>query len=621
MILRLSIILWILAFGFKDVPAQQQADSSGSNLQSLQEQFRGTTSEVTKSAKKVRLESKLSHNVVPAGHTFKAAVLLNIEKGWHINAHKPTLDYLIGTSVSIVDLPGVTVKNTSYPQSKVLNFEFAEEALDVYENNVPVILEIATSDTLSPGSYTLKGRARVQACNDIACLAPSNVEVSIPVEITASGTGYQAINNELFQNFNAEKTSLMDTFSAGNASQIAQIFNDFGFFWAFAGIFLIGLALNLTPCVYPMLSVTVSLFGGQSHHQSSLIKSASMASIYVLGIISMYSVLGIIAAYTGSLFGSWLQSSWILGGIGLLILALSLSMFGIYELQPPQWMIQKFSGVQRSTGTAGHFLSGLFVGIFAAPCVGPPVIALLAFVGSQGDPVLGFATLFVMAAGLAFPYLLLGTFSGLLSKLPKSGMWMVWVKKVFGVILAGVGFFYLALAIFPGYATYTIPFVLLAGGLYLGLTGRVQESNVFRYLKWGVGATSIIAGLLFIQNLMKPDVNWQPYSEETYQQAMIDQQPVMLDFYADWCVPCLEMERLTFTDQKVIKATQNFKRLKVDLTRYESERAKKLRNQFKVMGVPTIVFINKNGTEEEEARIVGFLKPEAFLNKVEQVDS
>jgi len=619
--LRLTIILTTLLFSVETTMGQQQPDTSGSSLQSLQEQFKGTTSHVTSSAGKVTLETKLSQNVVPAGSSFKAAIFLNIDKNWHINAHEPSLDYLIGTSVSLVEQSGISVTNITYPESKTLTFEFAREALDVYEGAVPIILEISTSDSLKPSSYNLTGRAKVQACNNNACLAPSNLEISLPVEITPSGTGYQALNKDLFKNFRAEQTSLTDTFSAGNATQIAQLFDDLGYFWAFTGIFLIGLALNLTPCVYPMLSVTVSLFGGQSENSKGLTNSAFMATVYVLGIIFMYSILGITAAYTGSLFGSWLQSSWILGGIGLLILALSASMFGLYELQPPQWMVQKFSGMQRSTSTAGHFLSGLFVGIFAAPCVGPPIIALLAFVGSQGDPVFGFITLFIMASGLSFPYLILGTFSGLLGSLPKSGMWMVWVKKIFGVILVGVGLFYLALALFPDYATHTIPAVLIMGGIYLGLTSNKESQGLFNYMKWSVGVLSVIAGLLFIQNLSKTGIQWKPYSEQAYQQAIKDKQPIILDFYADWCVPCLEMERVTYTNQMVIEATENFKRFKVDLTQYESNRAEKLRNQFEVRGVPTIVFINKNGAEEKNARIVGFVKPQKFLQQVEQVES
>lgn len=632
MYLRAAIILWSLFLVAAPLSAQQSGqDTTPKSLKELQSQFKGTTPQANSSAGQVTLEPKLSQNVVPAGSSFRAAVLINIADGWHVNSHQPTLDYLIGTSLFLDETSGFAILDMQYPEAEMLTFDFAQDPLAVYEGKAPVFLNIQTSDSLKPGSYKLKGRVRVQACNDAVCLAPSTIDVSIPVEVSASGTGFQVLNEDLFGEYRQNQGSITGAFSASGGNQIAAIFDQRGYFWAFFGIFLIGLALNLTPCVYPMLSVTVSLFGGQGSKSSGLAQSFTMASVYVSGIVAMYSVLGIVAAYTGSLFGSWLQSPGVLAGIGILIFALALSMFGLYELQPPRWMMQKFSGAQRATGVTGHFLSGLVVGIFAAPCIGPPIIALLAFVGAQGDPLFGFLTLFIMAFGLGVPYLILGTFSGLLGKLPKSGTWMVWVKKVFGVILVGVALFYIALAFFPTYATHVIPVVLLAGGIYLALAkgagkptyAKASEGKghrLFRYIKWTVGTVSVIIGLLFIQNLRKPGIQWEKYTPEKLEQARASGTPVMMDFYADWCVPCLELDRVTFTDPDVIAATSEFKKLKVDLTRYESERSTELRKQFEVMGVPTIVFIGSDGKEVKDARVVGFLKSEPFLKKVQKAE-
>jgi thiol:disulfide interchange protein DsbD len=608
------IILWSFLLAVSPLYAQQ--NDSTASLNELQSE----TPQANNSAGKVSVDAKLSQNVVPVGSAFRAVVMLDIEDGWHVNSNQPTLDYLIGTSFSLDEFLGFSVLDSQYPEAEMLTFDFAQEPLAVYEGEVPVFLNIQTSDSLDPGSYTLKGQARVQACNDQVCLAPSTIDVDIPVEVSAAGTGFQSINQDMFGEYEEDQGAVTDAFSVSSSTEIAAMFDQQGYFWAFLGIFLIGLALNLTPCVYPMLSVTVSLFGGQANKESNIGKSFTMASIYVLGIVSMYSVLGIAAAYTGSLFGSWLQSPWVLAGIGLLIFALALSMFGLYELQPPAWMMQKFSGAQRATGATGHFLSGLVVGIFAAPCIGPPIIALLAFVGTQGDPLFGFLTMFIMAFGLGVPYLILGTFSGLLNKLPQSGTWMSWVKKVFGVILVGVALFYIALAFFPAYAMHTIPAVLIGGGIYLALAkGSGTNQGIFKYVKWTIGAASVIIGLLFAQNLQKPGIQWEEYSPEKVEEAKASGTPVMMDFYADWCVPCLELERVTYTDPEVIDATSEFKKLKVDLTRYESERSTELRKEFEVMGVPTIVFIDSDGREVEGARVVGFLKPELFLEKVGKV--
>src|SRR5699024_10672922 len=315
----------------------------------------------------------------------------------------------------------------------------------------------------------------------------------------------------------------------------------------FFSIFLIGLALNLTPCVYPMMSVTVSLFGGNESKSSvSTASTFSKALVYVLGIVFMFSALGVMAAFTGELFGSWLQSPWVLAGIGILIFLLSLSMFGLYELQPPAWMMQKLGKTQQTSGYIGHFLSGLLVGVFAAPCIGPPIIALLDFVGAQGSPVFGFFAFFVMALGLGLAYLILGTFSGLLTKMPKSGVWMIWVKQVFGVVLIGVALFYLALAFAPAYSMYVVLATVIVGGIYLGFIERSgNEKGGFRWLKYATGAGALILGFMLFQNLQKEEVQWQKYDASLLEQT---NKPVMLDFYADWCIPCIELDRKTFTD-------------------------------------------------------------------------
>lgn len=585
-----------------------------------QEQF--ATGLGMSSEDKADIEILHSQNVIPAGSSTQIAVLLNLEEGWHVNSNRPSLDFLIGTELTIDEIDGLLVTEIQYPPSKLYNFDFAEEPVDVFEGQAPIFVTLSASEQIDPGSYDLDASLVIQACDNEVCLAPSTVQLSIPVEISAPGTGFQPLNEELFAGYEAERGSFTDALTARGGGEIAALFDTLGLFWAFAGIFLIGLALNLTPCVYPMLSVTVSLFGSKKGEASRLGHSFFMATIYVLGIVSMYSVLGVAAAYTGALFGAWMQSPWVLGGIGILILALALSMFGLYELQPPSSWMQALSGTQqKTTGVFGHFFSGLVVGVFAAPCIGPPIIALLAFVGAQGDPLFGFVLFFVMALGLGFPYLILGTFSGLLSRLPQSGTWMVWVKKLFGVVLVGVALFYLALALFPGYSMHVIITTLLAGGVYLGfLEGSGRGQKFFTRIKWGVGvATLIIAGLL-IQNLFKPGIEWEPYSDERFEEAIANNQPIMMDFYADWCIPCLELERVTFTDPEVIDATQHFARFKVDMTQYDSERSRQLREEFSIAGVPTILFIGQQGSEVDDARVVGFLRPDPFLERVRMVD-
>lgn len=570
---------------------------------------------------KLDVEIKHSQNVIPAGTSAKHAVLLNLEDTWHVNSDQPSQDFLIGTELTINSTEKLTATGIQYPPSKEYRFEFSEEPVDVFEGESPILFTIYAAEDLEPGSYELSGSLLVQACDNEVCLAPTTIDLSIPVEVSAEGTGFQPLNADFFDGIETSGGSITDALSARGGGEIAALFDTMGVFWAFAGIFLIGLALNLTPCVYPMLSVTVSLFGSREKEESKLGSSFFMAFVYVMGIVFMYSVLGVAAAFTGALFGSWLQSPIVLAAIGILIFALALSMFGLYELQPPSSWMQSLSGTQRKTGgVLGHFFSGLVVGVFAAPCIGPPIIALLAFVGSQGDPLFGFTLFFVMAFGLGFPYLILGTFSGLLSKMPKSGTWMVWVKKVFGVVLVGVAGFYLSLAFFPGYSFHTIIATVIAGGIYLGfLESSGRGVKTFTRIKWGVGAALLVVGAMLVMNLQKEGVEWEPYSDDAYSEAIENNQPVMLDFYADWCIPCLELERSTYTDAEVIESTREFKRFKVDMTNYESEDSRELRDRFDVAGVPTIVFIRPDGREVKEARVVGYLRPDLFIERVQML--
>lgn len=563
---------------------------------------------------RVELNVLSKHEVLQSGDEAVFVVLMDIEDGWHLNANSPTLDYLIGVELSIEAGDFAMVSDIQYPKPLQYMFDFAGDELIVYEGEAPILLKMMTSGDLSPGEYHVSGELQLQACSDSVCLAPATADVEFTIHI-----GEETILSEYADRIDTLKEDGAFESLSDDGNQIENMFSERGFLWAFAGIFLIGLALNLTPCVYPMMSVTVSLFSGnQNLNVGSRFKGAL---VYVLGIVSMYSLLGVFAAYTGSLFGSWMQSPVVLASIGLLLLLLSLSMFGLYELQPPAWLMQKMGKTQQMAGHTGLFLSGLLVGVFAAPCIGPPIIALLAFVGGQGSPLFGFFTFFVMALGLGLPYLILGTFSGALQKLPQSGSWMIWIKKLFGVILIGVALFYIALALFPAYSFHVILFSVVAGGFYLGfLESSGSEKGSFKWLKRAVGIGALGIGLMMFQNLQKESIVWEEYNSAKIEQAREDGVPVMIDFYADWCIPCLELDRRTFTDEAVIRETESFLRMKVDLTHFDSKEAEQLRSKFDIAGVPTILFLDVNGEEVTEARVVGFEAPERFLRRVAKAD-
>jgi len=619
-----GLLLWV-------GPVPLQAQSGGSNpLQSLQGQFEADSTLPSSSAELVSVETRLARTPVPAGSDVQAAVVLDVKEGWHVNAHKPTLDYLIGTTIEWESQPGLMVNQVQYPDPTRLSLDFAGEELDVYEGRSPVFLTVRPAGSTEPGERRLTGRLRVQACNDQTCLRPSTINVTVPVPVSEPGAETTASADTLFDSFTPAQSSAGGGIQGASlqlptsAGEVATLFQGGGMFLGFGIIFLIGLALNLTPCVYPMLSVTVSLFGGQE--KTNPVRTFGRASLYVGGIVTMYSALGVLAAYTGRLFGGWLQSMWVTGGIGALLVVLAASMFGAFQLQLPASVQTRLGGAQQAAGPLGTYASGLLVGVVAAPCVGPPVIAVLAFVGREGDPVLGLATMTVMALGLGLPYLLLGTFSGLLARLPQSGTWMVHVKKIFGLVLLGAGLFYLGLAVAPDWAYYAVPLTLvLAGGYFAALAYRAvlrPSGPPSRVVQTTTSLACVVAlggALWFVQFLQVEGVTWTRYSEEVLAEADAQDQPVVLDFTADWCIPCQELDRITFTDKEVVSAMQDVRPVKVDLTEAGTPRTERLRTKYDVAGVPTLVFLDEDGKEVKAARTVGFVEPSAFLDRLRTV--
>lgn len=294
-------------------------------------------SQPSSTAQQITTGIKLATDKICAGSTAHIALVLNINRGWHVNSHQPASDYLIGTSFQLHQQEDVILADVQYPKGKLVSLSFSDQPIDVYEGKVVIFASIKISDKIESGIDTLIGTLTVQACNNQLCLAPSKIDVNIPLHIVGIADPVAQQNQDIFAAYHPTEIT-----SSPVKNELATMFEEKGWFLAFLTIFLIGLALNLTPCVYPMLSVTVSLFGTQS--ETDLLRIFLKAVIYVLGIATMYSVLGVLAALGGGLFGSWLQSPWVLGGIAALLFALALSSFGLYQIQVPYWLTSKLGG-------------------------------------------------------------------------------------------------------------------------------------------------------------------------------------------------------------------------------------------------------------------------------------
>ncbi len=381
----------------------------------------------------------------------------------------------------------------------------------------------------------------------------------------------------------------------------------------FISVFFLGLGLNLTPCVYPMFSITISLFRGSACEPRG--RAFVKALAYVLGMVTMYSVLGLAAATTGSFFGEWLRNFWVQLMTGILVIGLAFSMFGLYQFRLPSGLIP--SSPRAAKGALlSFFVSGLLVGIVAAPCMGPAVLALLAFVSVQQDKIFGFSLFFVMALGLGLPYLVLGTYSGLLSKLPKSGAWLIWFERLMGVVLLTFGIFYVAIAFKWPFLKWIVPGAFVAGGLYLGWIERsARLAKKFLAFQWILGALAVALGLFFFFT-PKSGMVWEKYHAGILEESRTSGQPVILDFYADWCIPCHELDQFTYSDPKVLAALQSFRKVKVDATSPDADEIREVIRRFDVFGVPTIIFLDEKGREVTSLRMNGFVAPEEFVSAV-----
>jgi thiol:disulfide interchange protein DsbD len=333
----------------------------------------------------------------------------------------------------------------------------------------------------------------------------------------------------------------------------------------------------------------------------------------VLGIAITYSALGVFSALSGKLFGAWLQHPAVLVFFALLMLVMASSMFGAFELTVPQFISRRSGG---QSGLAGALTMGLVIGIVAAPCVGPFVISLIALVSSLQSPLLGFLMFFVLALGLGLPYLFLGIFSSSASALPRSGMWMVQVKKAMGFILIAMAFYFLRPLIGDLAFQYGVAASLLIGAAFLFFS-RTPGAPVWRV---GIAVLLLIGGVAFaVPRKHHTAVQWQKYEVSALAAARASGKPVVIDFYADWCLPCKELDEKTFTDPRVVSELDRFVRVKADLTAAEDATTKALTKQYAILGVPTIVFIDAKGNENANARLTGYEPADEFLKRAQSV--
>jgi thiol:disulfide interchange protein DsbD len=542
-----------------------------------------------------------------AGEPVKGTLAAKIEPEWHINSARPKDEFAIPT---VLKIESAALENVaiSYPAHVERAFEFAGGAkLAVYEGTVQIPF---TATRTAATDLTVRAILGYQACNDKVCLPPKDAVVTAQLGANVAAAAPSGSFTPLSE-APPDSGKPVGLFSG----DIAGVLSSRGLPLTLFVILVLGLALNLTPCVYPLIPITVAFFSSQTEGKRS--RQFGLAVFYVLGLALTYSVLGVFSALSGRLFGAWLQSPVVLIFFAALMLVMSASMFGAFEIRVPHFITDR-AGAR--SGFVGAMTMGLLAGIVAAPCVGPFIISLIALVSQSGNIGLGFVLFFVLALGLGLPYLILGMFSTGLAAMPRSGPWMVQIKQALGFVLIAMAFYFLRPMVGDLVYGWGAAVSLLAGATFL-IVRRPQGAAAGSSVRFIAAVLLLAGGVFFAYQVSRPKeatIQWVKFDETKLAGAAASQKPVMIDFYADWCLPCKELDKNTFTDVAVRGEAERFVPLKADLTRTADPETKKLSEKYKILGVPTIVFLDASGKEIEALRLTGFEEASKFLERMKK---
>ena len=460
-----------------------------------------------------------------------------------------------------------------------------------------------------------------QGCTEGFCYPPEVKEIKVA-------------DLPIAQVANTEKTSENSTALSAQpkAEQDRLAESLFNSKYAVFGFFLLGLGLAFTPCVLPMLPLLSAIVIGQNQ-RPNMWRAFALSFVYVQGMALTYTLLGLIVAAIGLPFQVALQHPYVMIGLSIIFVLLALSMFGVFTLQLPsslQTKLSLLSQQQKAGALGGVFLMGMIAGLVASPCTSAPLSGALLYVAQSGDLFTGAITLYLLALGMGVPLILITLFGNKI--LPKSGMWMETVKKLFGFVMLALPVFLIS-RILPDEWTSRL-WAMLGTAFFIWFAFQMPKNGtgwVFRILflvaamisvkplqTWVWGETSTPSA---VENKAVSHVEFkQVKSEAELQQVLAENNKplVMLDLYADWCVACKEFEKETFSDPSVQKAFGDMLLLQVDMTK-NSEENRALMTKYKVLGLPTILFFNRDGKEIEGSRVNGFMPPVEFLQWIEKI--
>lgn len=611
-LLVLALTLTPAAWAQGDTPTPPGSSSWGSL-------FGGSRAEASEAPVTLALETVSAPEV---GAEFRLTIVLTHGAGFHTYA--PGEELGIPIEVLPKDVAGIEWGEPEFPPHRTKNYPLLGGDLKLYEGEIEIALPgRVVSEAGRKTSFAVD--VRYAACTDTACLLPQTEVLAgtwAPPGAAVPATSSRA----------ATRTPEAPPSSTSPASSQPAEDADFGrsledgLLGALLVAYLWGLAASLSPCVYPMIPVTIAFFGGQGDQQRPRAKKVALAITYVAGIVLSYAVVGVVAARLGRDLGSLLANPFVLGGVALLLFALGLSLFGLFEMRLPSSLQQKLGGLE-GDGLLGAFLTGAVMGLVAAPCVGPFAATILLYVAQRGEVVVGFVALGAFGAGIGTLFLVLALG---VSELPSSGMWLIQVKKVFGYVLIGAGYYYLSLLMPAGLGLVGWGLYFTVGGAMGGALEPAQGSGTRAWK--GLALAGLVAGLyLVVAGLSQhvpvqgvssggaplsatspAEVRWHLDLDAARAQAKADGKPIFADFYADWCLPCKQMDREVFSDPAVRAELAAFVPAKLDCTDPESPAARLKTRELGSLAMPYLAVFDAQGQPRPDLSHSGYLGVDEF---------
>lgn len=532
---------------------------------------------------------------------------------------------------------GASLGDAQLPPGTMKHDEFFGN-VETYRGDVVIRIPLENPGAVSP----VKLMVISQGCADAGvCYVPQESRADLQLASLGTATAGGSDAPASAERWMSRLAAPAGPAPQGEDARIAGLFAE-GFWILIASFFGFGLLLSFTPCVLPMVPILSGIIVGRGHHLTKM--HGFMLSVsYVLGMALAYALAGVAAGLSGAMLSAALQTSWVLGAVAIVFVALALAMFGVYELQLPVGLQSRMSdAANRLPGgrMAGVFLMGAVSALIVGPCVAAPLAGALLYIGRSGDVVLGGAALFAMALGMGVPLLAVGASAGAL--VPKAGPWMDTVKRFFGVLLLGAAIYLVSPLVPVAAQMFAWAALLVSSGIYLrAIDPLPQGAHPFQRFAKGAGIIALVAGIAYLigtfsgsRDILQPlsglragapaaqsgGVPFRRVASIAELDAAIREaagKPVLLDFYADWCASCKEMERDTFSDPAVRARLGEMVKLQADVTANSAEH-KAMLSRYRLFGPPGIIFFDRAGREIQGLRVIGFQPPARFAAMLDQ---